>query len=815
MTNFFFSWRYLSLAFMGGLIAIVASLPLHPGSQPIPDPQTAIQASDRFSPAEIVSLEIDEVTRDRLRFDPAWQPIRQAIQRDIMIVKWGDGRLENPVWQQYGAKAFPLLDYYARSSDPTRQNYGIVGIRALGKPYTTLWLERQLQRNSDDMVFYLLQENPTTLLNSANYDPNYQENWQQEFGLDDAATRDRLLEIARAHLRPADAPDYDYQFNLQFIQAVTKGDPWLPPPQPNLPAPFNPALDPALGPWNQLEVLRQLTPAQEREALEIYRGLNPMTQQHLLVQRLGRMEAGRATPVQLALLRQLAADTNAPDRVWAIAELDRHGNAQGSRMLQEILNGDLKQLNPLTRSVSYEPGFWDESIESAKATHAYYLLLGMVEKYPDSRFVRGAKEYGDLTGRSYFGSELRPQAVLDRLARQTPAARSAAWVNWLSQYPDHPGADDATEFQARSLQDRNSLVAATELWVNLMTEAIGDGDATYLAYPHIRTLLDVGLTTQQLEDFVQLYQGQAIEPLFRYALAVRQARSHNYAVALQTSEGLDLTGMPADVLGSYYNKVYSRYRNFPRSPNTPATTIAQQQMQAMLTEQRDRWQQLEQLQQQNTPAARYELASNWAGMGGWKNGYLPVWDDSRTNLLPTGSWSSFYCQQFWVCNTDLRNLDEVRSSYQQASQNAIALGLYQDLLNDSQTPSDLREKTLYMSAMTLLHQWENYPLGETLRTHPLAGVPGTPIALPNDADYDQHTRLLDRVQQDYETAIDRAIAALQQDFPQSNYIDDLLFSRYALSGEAQFLQKIVQQYPQGDRAAEAEFLLAHPRPEAL
>jgi hypothetical protein len=125
----------------------------------------------------------------------------------------------------------------------------------------------------------------------------------------------------------------------------------------------------------------------------------------------------------------------------------------------------------------------------------------------------------------------------------------------------------------------------------MMTETPGDGDASYLAFPHVRTLLDIGLTTQQVETLYEQYRDEAIAPLFRYALAVRQARSHHYGEALELSEGLDLTEMPAEILASYYRN-YSWFSSYNRQAEI------QIEMQQMLTEQRQRWQQLQQLQEQ-------------------------------------------------------------------------------------------------------------------------------------------------------------------------------------------------------------------------
>ena len=41
----------------------------------------------------------------------------------------------------------------------------------------------------------------------------------------------------------------------------------------------------------------------------------------------------------------------------------------------------------------------------------------------------------------------------------------------------------------------------------------------------------------------------------------------------------------------------------------------------------------------------------------------------------------------------------------------------------------------------------------------------------------------------------------------SQYIDDLLFSSFFLSEQPRYLQRLIEQYPQSDRATEAKFLL--------
>ncbi|HEY9699899.1 MAG TPA: hypothetical protein V6D10_21750 [Trichocoleus sp.] len=792
-------------------VLLSVSAPLKGQSpQPLPSPSEAIRQAEQIPltelPGKLADLEIDELTRDRLRFDPAWQPIAQAIRNDIMVLKWGNGQLENPVWKQYGAKAYPLLDYYARSADPTRQAYGMLGIRSLGKPYTTLWLERQLQRRSSNPSFFNLTASPAVLLNP-NADVSGESNWRQEFGLDDAAVRDRLTKIARQNLEPQNSPTYYDQFNLSFLTEVLGYEavfPYQPTPE---------ASQPSIPEWDEFSQIPEPTEAQVQAAVHYYNQLPRETQDYILVKRLGTVKAGQLSTFGRLFFHAIARNPAAPDRTWAWAELNRHSDPLAQEMMETILNGDFKPLYSLTHLVSYG----DFASEVDKSAHAYYLLLGMAQKYSNSQFIRAAREYGNLTGRSYFGGELRSPIILERLAQKTPAEKLASWQDWLNRYPNHPGADDATYFVARSLQDQNQIMSALDRWVELMTQSIGDGDAKYLAWAHLRTLLDVGLTTDQLQQVLNQYQTQPIAPLFRYALAVHQARDQDYATALQTSAELDLTQMPETVLGSYYNpQIFSSYNQGWQMNPMYSPQAIQQRMQSMLTEQRQGWQKLRQLQATDTPASRYELASAWAGSGGWKYGYLAVWDDRRTSVLPTGTWSDEYCQIFWVCNTQLRGRDGVQANYQEGSQNAVALSLYESLLNQKDLPAAIQEKALFMKAATLLSQWEDYPIGETFRIHPPIGVQSAIQAAdssPDDSEaaYQAWEQQYNQIEQDYLTALDQSIAQLEAIAPQSQYIDDLLFSRFIISGQAQYLEKIVTQYPQGDRVAEAHFLLAHRR----
>ena len=117
-----------------------------------------------------------------------------------------------------------------------------------------------------------------------------------------------------------------------------------------------------------------------------------------------------------------------------------------------------------------------------------------------------------------------------------------------------------------------------------------------------------------------------------------------------------------------------------------------------------------------------------------------------------------------------------------------------------------------MVAMTLLAQWENHTFSETQRIHPPAGVTASLqyrqlTTIGRRYAYQDYEEREKAMRSDYQRRIDGIITELQVKFPQSQYIDDLLFSSFFISEQPSYLQRLVERYPNSDRAAEAKFLL--------
>jgi len=757
-------------------------------AQEIPSPEEALQQAEKLSPRQIAQIEVDASIRDRLRSDPQWQEIATAIRADIINMKFGDGLPAEPAWQKYGAKAFPLFDYYSRSRDYYRQLYGMVGIRKLGKPYTTLWLERHVQRRAITPNFELITQDVNYLLTQKGKFRSFDsKEWEAEFGLDDPAIRQEIVQLAQANLNKrqpsrlgASLDRYYAQFNYDLLVRLlgyeaVEGQPTQ--------LTKNLA---GLKEWEQWENTGNIT-----KAIAEFKKLPQDAQTQVLVERYGSMRAGEISDFARRFYVALSRDSDAFLQIWAIAELDRHNDPRASQELQTILNANMARLYPLSQLVSYENRFDD------RGAFAYFLLLGMVEKYPNSKYAKGCRAYGDLTGYSYFGGEERPESLRRQLAQKTAKQKEQDWRKWLAEYAGHPGSDDARYLLARSLQDQNKVIQALAIWMELMSAPAGDTDAAYLAWAHIRTILDVGLSVPELAKLAGEPSAKPFQPLIQYAIAVHQARRHNYRQALDTLAKIDFSQLSDAMLNRYYGLDDWSWVGFPM------VEIFRKDLLATVEQQKQRWEQLDKWQEEITPDTKYKIASDWAGQGGWINGYLPIWDGFRLYHLPTGSWDVVAsCQEWWVCDPMRRSPSAMRQSYQESSQLATALALYQELLDDPATPANLREKSLYMSAMLLLEQWEDHDYGETVRIHPPARVIDT--TQPNmDWQVRENT-----IKADYLRRIQEITQELQSQFPNSPYIDDLLFSSFFLSENPKFLQQIVQQYPNGDRFIEAKFVLS-------
>ncbi len=720
--------------------------------------------------------------------------IRTDLKRDLVWYRYGAPPSLHNQAERWFPLTYPLLAHWSQSEDPARSGYALQVLLRHGQPYTSAWLEERLKHNRSGSDFSQAIRDPLT--------GKTFEDWQQLFGLDQPAPRQRLIQLAIANLK--DQPTWQ-QFNADFLNTLTSEGlgnrvwPQLlaaaqsaPPARARVLLELFPydfeglpsnlaqqvrALRANLPPdpdqsntWDAIEQFRSLTNPTPQSVLAFYQTLS-LAQQQLLLSQMPTTATGLSPSARL-LLDQVVRAENSPNRILAAAVLLSQNDPRGREILAGVVDGDLQALN---------------SVQSD-----YLLLLQVAQAFPDSRFSRACREYAAIRGGTYFG-DYRPTVGDDwhEVQRRLPAASEAArWRGWLADYPDHPGADDAGYWLGRSLEWQGQRVEALQQFANLLATPTGDGDMQSAIRDRFLLLLDVGTTAQELDQFLKANAQHPLAPVVRYALALHLARSHAYDQALALSEGLALADLSQQYLGA---------GSLGESGQNAS------EIQTAFEAQRQRWRHLSQWLPLDTPQKRYALASAWAAEDGWKNGYLVFYNGSRTAQLAFGIYSN-----------DARDNTEIADGYRRANANVVALALLWPLLTGPNPPAELVEKSRYLQVALLYRQFISYPPPETEAMHPLpqfaAGVGAdaslyTPAAdpyapPPSDPYYLAYRANREREAWYVRQAIDATHQLLAQ-FPQSRFGDDALLSLYEMSGDARFLDQLLARFPQGDRAEEA------------
>ena len=320
-------------------------------------------------------------------------------------------------------------------------------------------------------------------------------------------------------------------------------------------------------------------------------------------------------------------------------------------------------------------------------------LLGLAQAFPKSRLACGCKAFGQLRGGSYFGDYLYWSGAGESLSR-FPQALPAQWREWLAGYPDHPGADDAAYWLGRTMERQGRRYEAFVFFFRNLKHLPGDQDMQPRWRDHVMWLLDVGVTAQDLEQYLRAYPQDPSAPLVRYALALRRARAHDYSEALRLTEGLVLgPACQASVGEEEWNYSWSlaephrdREATF-RNKATPDEDLAFQ---------RGLWQRCRKLQGSASARELYALGSFWSEAGGWRIGYFLPLQGQRT-FLWCYSWDAYARDSHPYFRPDA---DTIRDQARLANQNEAIFSLMTQVLERLPEDADpagqiLREKARY------------------------------------------------------------------------------------------------------------------------
>lgn len=153
----------------------------------------------------------------------------------------------------------------------------------------------------------------------------------------------------------------------------------------------------------------------------------------------------------------------------------------------------------------------------------YYELLNFNKRYPNSLYIKAAKEYGDFTGDTYFngGGSLRTPLSPNKEIEFVP--------KFLKKYPGHPASDDAMYRLARAYEIKGDYVKAI-FWYDKSSKA-PDRELNVFAKLRILLIIDLLMSSNQLTRFLNNYPNHSLTPYIKYSRVINLIRNKQYSTA--------------------------------------------------------------------------------------------------------------------------------------------------------------------------------------------------------------------------------------------------------------------------------------------
>lgn len=409
-------------------------------------------------------------------------------------------------------------------------------------------------------------------------------------------------------------------------------------------------------------------------------------------------------------------------------------------------------------------------LEKAVETDMYLLskleffeLLELSKRYPNSKFTQGCKEYTRLTdGDTYFGNNLKYNF------RQpfNPVRELKVWHRFIKDYPNHPGTNDALYRIARAYEVQKNYENAI-LWYRKASQE-GDNDFySSSARGRILFLINSVMSSELIANFLSRNPGNYLTPILAYSKAVHLIREDKL---------LDAKTELEKFVNSYKKTRISLGSNYYVDNN-------------FWNDIQKRIEQIERLEKireskKNADEKLYDEASFLFYNPSF---YNLLWSNRSNNGFSRyfGGFSVFIPFKWQGKDTFLKytvNFEFVEKVSRSCdNQNTLlkSLELFNKIIQDY-PQSKLKEKAAYSIALSYY-----YLSRERWRT-PL------------------------RQKDSWNDLAIKAFDDFVNQFPKSSMADDALLSIAALDNKLKnrVLEKLIKDYPKGDRRQEAESMLA-------
>ncbi|NPV70786.1 MAG: hypothetical protein HPY55_09100 [Firmicutes bacterium] len=397
----------------------------------------------------------------------------------------------------------------------------------------------------------------------------------------------------------------------------------------------------------------------------------------------------------------------------------------------------------------------------------HYLLREIRSSYPDSYLARGFVAYEKVRGRPYFVLDFwdsmrnDPWPFKYGSGQYEPAKEIPGWLEFLEDFSKHPGADDAAYRLGRCYELQGKWKEALT-WL-AKAAVLPDGDLHFDSRGRLLFVLDGRVPPAELEKLAGDPEVvPELKPLIEYTLAVRDIRDENYQRASERlaafierygDKGADATGelLLGGAVGVRY-PFWARIRE-------------QQGWVSSLAEQTARLK-----SDSSNPEALYQLGAEI-----YRNQFIYynfLWAGARQGFNWVG-----HINELWA------EIPEKQAYLQGLINYQHALKCFEAVEKSPQATGDLKAKALYSQGLAHIGilQWG-------LDSETVLGAESI------------RGKIVDTYKRFIET------------YSRSSMADDALLTLYAYTKDKAYLERLLTDYANGDRACEARELLQQVNP---
>jgi TolA-binding protein len=324
-------------------------------------------------------------------------------------------------------------------------------------------------------------------------------------------------------------------------------------------------------------------------------------------------------------------------------------------------------------------------------------LLALANKYPDSLFTKGCKEYAKFTGGTYFfeGTSKGFRKPFN------PQIQINFWKNFVKKYPGHPGSNDAFYRVARAYELQgdyeNSVIYYYEA-----SEA-PDGLLRDVARLRIIFVVDLLTSSELLDKFLTNHHNHPLTPYVKYSKAVHLIREYKYSSA---ESELD------DFLKNYQD---GKYFELVSNSSSEEGSYLDANFWNQVKEQLNQVKKLAEIRnKQPSDKSLYEEAKLWIDKDKKDDGFTAynyLWNRGlrRTfQFFIPSTWEGNKTYSEWLINADFMN--KANRNYEKQISYLISIKLFKQLI-EKYPQSELVEKAKYSIALNYYYLWgREYPI---------------------------------------------------------------------------------------------------------